>query len=372
MGMGQGEQSTEFLTEVRQASPGIISVCNFHFKGAEWSGLEVSNGKPSRLYVDLNADGRLEPGESISPLMSDPKTTTFLTPDFYVTGDDRTQRLLRVLMIASIYDPNQSPSCMWQPASLLEGEVTLHGKAQKILLFAADLENRFDRFGLGGVALVNANEPVKGYVPRQTLSRMMNHDGTYYSLFVQPGDRDFNKAQMVFRPYNGDLGSMAVTLPDLSIPLQLRSLKIVGHEDPGIVMNIQGGQADLPVGQYRLQSGALGYGQDNTGDWSIQFNSTQAVSIHTDQTTTVSLGKPTLTIQAVDYNKRYNADEKPGTVFKQGTVIYVTRNLVGKTGEVFGRIIRNDQDNRYEYVKPHLTITDPAGHSLVSTDLEYG
>jgi hypothetical protein len=373
MGMGQDDESSEFLTQVRQKKPGILPVYNSRFKHAEWSGLDVTDGLPTLLYLDLNADGTLDHNESLSPLESDSEKTTFLTPDFYACSPDGIHRLCRALLIVSTYDPDQPPSCMWQPASLLAGEVTLQGKAQKLLLFSADLNGHFNGFGRGGIALLNAIEDHKGYVTRETLSRVIKQNDTFYTVFIQPGDQDFSGAQVVLRAYHGDLGRMAVTLPaQTKGKSRLRALKIVGHDDPGVVINIKGDRAELPVRTYTLQSGTLMYGQDDTEDWQAEIECSQAIVVKANETTAVILNKPQLGIHAIDQKRRYDTKAKPGSRFKKGTTVYLTRNLAGKAGEVYGQIYRIDQGTRYDYVLPHLVIMNDAGTPLVSTDLEYG
>ena len=378
MGMGRQDEGDEFLAQVRKVSPDCLPVYNSYFKDAEWSGLEMTGGRPSKLYMDLNANHRLDPNEAIAPLPPDPgdaQETRFVTPNFFVRTRDGRQCLMRVRLTASIYNEGEPPSCMWSPACILEGKWTSPaGTPQKVLLFAATLDGGFDRFGNSNLALADANQVLKGYVPDQTsLSRIMPMADRFYRVFPLIGGEDYEGSRIVLRRYDGQVGRLAVDLSDQpGLKTRLSGLRLVGSEDSGIVMNVQGGQTELPVGGYKVQSGTLRYGRNDPDEWMTQFQGDRVVTVVAGQTAQLTLSKPVLGIEAVDYDRRGYSDEKPRTEFKQGTKIYLTRTLTGQAGEQYTRLYRNTPEEPYQAAKPHLTVTDAKGVERVSADLEYG
>ena len=179
----------------------------------------------------------------------------------------------------------------------------------------------------------------------------------------------------------------------------------MSKKDKGIYFHTRGGQTQLPVGEYRLKRGTLSYNDRGSQEWQTSFADGPAFAVKADQTTAITLGKPTLGIRAVDYRKRYSRNHVPGTRFPRSTRIYLTRDLSGQNDEAHGPITlftyasgapEHDgfpEDDvliaeildlpkpkgrggrtilRRNQIRPHLTIQDPKGKQIVAKDLEYG
>ena len=67
-GFGASKEKSPFIAEVRKLDGEFSTVYNSHFKGAEWSAVEVKDSKAVAFYFDLNADGQVSENEKILPL----------------------------------------------------------------------------------------------------------------------------------------------------------------------------------------------------------------------------------------------------------------------------------------------------------------
>ena len=126
----------------------------------------------------------------------------------------------------------------------------------------------------------------------------------------------------------------------------------------------------LPQGRYRLDRGALSFGTEEE-QWQVDFSEGPLITIEAGQENTVSLGKPTLALRAVTLRERYRSNAESKTVFKQGTQIYLDREVKGQAGEAYGRFQTVNNHPRTD-VMAHLAIANPKGKQILSKDLEYG
>jgi len=88
----------------------------------------------------------------------------------------------------------------------------------------------------------------------------------------------------------------------------------------------------------------------------------------------VELGKPVLSISAVEESKRYRNDAKEETVYSEGTEIYISRIIKGKGGELYGRFSQQIGNSRsYSAIEPDIKIVDSEGKEVVTaTKIKYG
>ena len=122
-----------------------------------------------------------------------------------------------------------------------------------------------------------------------------------------------------------------------------------------------------------LNRGYIEYETANDGKWRLDFTQGPEFAVEADKTVTVEIGKPTLSISAVDESKRYQSDVKEQTVYTKGKTILLSRNVTGKTGELYGRFSQIDnKTNRQTDLKPSVKIAGPDGKEIASADMEYG
>ena len=87
----------------------------------------------------------------------------------------------------------------------------------------------------------------------------------------------------------------------------------------------------------------------------------------------MELGKPELSVSAVDENKRYQNDVKEQTVYPDGTNIYISRIIKGKSGELYGRFYQQTENSRSNNaIEPDIKIVDSEGKEVVATKIKYG
>ena len=127
----------------------------------------------------------------------------------------------------------------------------------------------------------------------------------------------------------------------------------------------------LPIGRYRLDRGNLSYGVDQGIQWEVDMSEGPVFTVEQGKDNTVSLGKPTLALRAVDNRDRYRTNAEDKSTYKQGTEIYLNREVKGQAGESYGRF-QTVKEHRRTDVEAHLAIANPKGKQILSEDLEYG
>ncbi|UCF15397.1 MAG: hypothetical protein JSW59_18485 [Phycisphaerales bacterium] len=377
-GYGQREKKTPFIEKVRKNGGQFSTVYNSHFKGAEWSAVELKGDEAVAFYFDLNADGKVSDNEKILPVTSEESGSSrhweFVTPDFVLTTDKGVRAPFRTLLQVRFYGKSSRPTCMWSPSCVLEGTSTLAGKPTKLILYASGFSGSFTEFGKCSYSLLGADEQTGRYVSRQTLSSLVNYDGQYYRMKLYGAHAKGKNVQAVLEKYTGDTGEMAVKLIGNSeLKAELGSASLAGTKHDTIRFNISGGQSVLPAEAYELRSGYINYGTDTDDLCRVSIKEGPEFEIEADKTCDVELGKPTLSVRAIDEKERYRSNAEEKSVFSEGTRIHLSPKIVGKAGELYGRFSRRDDNSRrYEDVEPTIRIVDSKGNEVASATMEYG
>ncbi len=374
---GETKADNAFIAEVRQKAKDIILEYNNILKGAEWTAIELKAGKPVAAYMDLNADGKLNDNERLTPANieesdSNYRCYDFVTPDFMLKGDNQTPLQFRALLTVRYYGNESRPNTMWSPACVMEGEAAFEGKKTKLVLFSSGFSGDFGRFGRARYAFLNKAPKAKEYIPRETLSSVINHEGQFYRLNVITNASQPNTLQVTFTKDTTPLGDIAFKAASgAALKAKLTSLSVTGAKDPNLVFNLKSGQVRMPAGDYKITRGYLNYGQKSDDEWTASFDGGPNIQVDATKACEVTLGKPVLTVTAVDQKDRYNSEVKDQSKYKSGTTIYLTRVVRAESGEEFGRFSKK-HGNDTKDAKPHIKILDAKGKQILSQDMEYG
>jgi hypothetical protein len=376
-GFGQRENETPFLTDLKKTITDFETVYNPNFKGAEWAAVEVRDKKAVALYLDMDADGKLSNNEKILPIQniesSSSSRTEFVTPDFVMNTREDRQVPFRTLLQVAFYGQQARPQCMWSPSCILEGTSKIDGEQTKLILFTNGFTGSFEDFGRSSLSLQTGEEQTGSNISRQVLSSIINHNGQFYNVVFNGCHEKNSEVRAVLTKYTGATGSLTTQLTgDTNLQAKLNSANIAGGKDSTVQFNIASDQAKLPVGSYKLNRGYLNYNTDNGEIWRVDFQQGPEFAIDADKTCNVELGKPALSISAVEENKRYQSDVKEQTVYPEGTNIYISRIIKGKGGELYGRFSQQQQNSGYTDMEPDLKIVDSEGREIVATKIKYG
>ena len=377
-GFGQRTNDTPFLTDVKKKVAEIETVYNPNFKGAEWSALEIKDKKAIALYFDSDADGKLSDNEKILPVQntesSSSSRTEFVTPDFVMNTRDNRQIPFRALLRVSFYGQPVRANCMWSPSCVLEGTSRIDGEQIKLILFANGFNGSFEGFGRSSFSLQTNEGQTGRYVSKQVLSSIINHGGQFYNLEFNGRHEKNSAVRAILTEYTGDTGSMTTQLTgNTNLEAKLSNANIVGSKDETIQFNLASEQAKLPTGSYKLNRGYVNYSAGNGDKWRLDFKEGPEFTIDADKTCKVQLGKPVLSISAVEENKRYQSDVKEQTVYPEGTNIYISRIIKGKSGELYGRFYQQTENSRsYNAIEPDIKIIDSKGKEVAAAKIKYG
>ena len=373
-----GESGSTFIEALRKNIKNLQPVRNRYFKGAEWSAVELKDNEVVAFYFDLNADGKVSDNEKILPIQTEAQRTyrhtEFVTPDFIVNTRNGRQVPFRALLRVAFYGSSSPPQCMWSPSCILEGTSTIDGEPTNLILLTNGFSGSFKDFGMSRFSLQTGEEKTGRYVPQQTLSSLINHDGQFYHLKLY-GDHEKGKAiRAVLEKDTTPTGEMSVKLTgDTNLKARLSSARITGSKDTTIHFDISGGQSKLPAGAYKLNSGYINYGTKNVEQWQVNFTEGPEMTIDPENTCNVELGKPVLSVSAIDEKNRYRSNAKEQSVFSKGTRIYLSPKIKGKAGEVYGRFSQRGPNSRRQTDKePKIRIVDADGKEVASAKMEYG
>ena len=377
---GQSATETPFLADVKKNAKDIEAVYNPNFKRAEWSAIEIKDNKAIALYIDLDADGKLSDNEKILPIQN-PESgpynrAEFVTPDFIMTSHDDRQVPFRALVQATFYDQQSHPNCVWSPSCVLEGTSEINGQPAKLILYSNGFSASFKDFGASSWSIQAGKEETGNNVTMQTLGSIINHDGQFYNVEIHGQHGRNSTVRAVLTKYTGATGGLAVTLDsDGDLKSRLNGASITGSKDDKIYIGfyLLGNQNILPAGIYKLNRGYISYGVKDNNEWRLSFTEGPEFTINADQTCELKPGKPELSVSAVDENKRYQNDVKEQTVYTEGTNIYISRKIKGKSGELYGRFSKQDENSRsYNDIQPEIKIVDSEGKQVAATKIEYG
>ena len=375
-GFGGRENETPFIKALKKDIKELQTVYNPEFGKAQWSAIELKDNKAVAFYFDLNTDGKVSDNEKILPSKAPTASNwgEFVTPDFIMNTRDSHQVPFRVLLRVTFYDSPPRAQCMWSPSCILEGTSTIDGVPAKLILFANGFSGSFKDFGRCSFSLQTGEEQTSRRVSRQTLSSLLNHKGQFYQLKLQ-GSHEKDKAiRAILEKDTTATGTLAVKLiGDTNLKAKLSSASITGSKDTNINFSISGGQSTLPAGTYKLNRGNISYGTENDDQWRVSFTEGPEMTIAPENPCNVELGKPALSVKAIDEQKRYRTGAKEQSIYTKGTRIHLSREIKGKAGEFYGRFSqRNDDSRRYLDKEPKIRIVDPDGKEVVAAKMKYG
>jgi len=373
---GDRNAGNSFIEAVRAVAANTTPVYNPRFKGAEYAMIEHEGSKVKALYFDLNADGKLTDNEKITSFRKspgNPAAVDIFTPDFQMETEDGRKVMFRGMLQVAFYGSEDQPNCMWSPACVLEGQSEVAGQPVTLVLYTNGFDGEFDRFGQGSYSLLAGKRATGQYAPRQTLSKIISHQGRFYQVSAVRDQTTGQVARVVLEKDTTPTGTLRLRLAARSnTNAGLNNATLKGRDDDGIHFSISGNQeaSTLPAGVYVVSSGYIRYGPDDES-WNVSFANGPQVAVEPNQTVDLEIGEPKMTVAAVDAAQRYSGQAEDKTVFAKGTTVYLSPKVTGKTGETYGRFARIMKNN-YTEVKPEVEIHDAAGKQVVSQTLEYG
>ncbi len=378
-GFGQsGRSNTAFIDNLKKKIRELQTVHNRYFKGAEWSAVELKDNKAVAFYFDLNADGKFSDNEKILPLKAEESRTSrdteFVTPDFIVNTNDGRHVPFRALLRVNFYGQSSHPNCMWSPSCILEGVSTIDEKPTKLILYTSGFSCSFNEFGRCSYSLVANEEKTGSFLPRHILSSIINNNGQFYHLKLYGSHEEGKRIRAVLEKYTGTTGELAVTMTgNTNLRTKLSYTDIVGSKDTTIRFNVLSGGAELPTGAYKLYSSYVSYGTEKDDEWRLNFKKGPEFIIEADKTSNIEVGKPVLSISAIDEKKRYQRDVKEQTVYSKGKNVFISRIIKGKAGELYGRFSQRDENTRrYKDIQPDIRIVDSDGKEVAAAKIKYG
>ncbi|MCP4611833.1 MAG: hypothetical protein GY845_24285 [Planctomycetes bacterium] len=379
-GFGSHGNETRFIKELKKDIKELHTVYHPNFGKAQYSALELKDGKAVSFYFDLNADGKVSDNEKILPVNAEENNSMsgseFILPDFTLSMDDERRVPFRALLKVNFYGDSSRPNCMWSPSCVLEGKSTINGEPIKLILYTShDFSLSFNRYGMCSYSLLREGEDSGRNVSRQTLSSIINHKGQFYYLKLS-GSHEKNKSiRAVIEKYTGQTGEIAVEFSGKTkLASRVSYMNIVGTEDKTIQFNVSSAQTKLPTGAYQLKRSRINYGKEKDNEWQLDYiTEGPEFTIKADKTSNIELEKPVLSVSAVDENKRYRSDVKEQTVYSKGTNIFISRIIKGKTGELYGKFSERDENNdRLTAIEPDIWIVDEDGKEVAAAKIKYG
>ena len=379
-GFGGRDQETPFIKSLKNDGKELHSAYHPNFGKAQYSAVEVKDKKAVALYFDLNADEKFSDNEKILPIPADKSRNSrgseFVTPDFMINTDDGKQVPFRALLQVNFYGDSSRPNCMWSPSCVLEGASTINEEPVKLILYVSNyFSATFNEFGRCSYSLIREGEDSKQYVPRQTLSSIINHNGEFYYLKLYGSHEKDKGIRAVLEKYTGQTGEIAVEFSGKTkLASRVSYMNIVGTEDKTIQFNVPSAQTKLPTGVYQLKRSRINYGKEKDNEWQLDYiTEGPEFTILADKTSNIELGNPVLTVSAVDERKRYSSNVKERTTFSKDMNIYISRIIKGKTGELYGKFSQKDNNNnRLEALEPEIRIEDANGKEVVADKIKYG
>jgi hypothetical protein len=288
------------------------------------------------------------------------------------TQDDR-QVPYRTLLQAAFYGEQTRPQMMWSPSCVLEGTSKIDGQPSKLILFSSGFSGSFKDFGRSAFSLQTGKFETGTYLPKGALSSIINHNGQFYNMTFNGRHEKGSKVRAVLTKYTGATGELATELTgNTNLQAKLSYIYVTGSKDTTIQFSVASGEGKLPAGTYKINRGNVNYNSDNGEKWRLDFQDGPEFVINADKTCKVQLGKPELSVSAVDENKRYQRDVKEQTVYNKETNVFISRIIKGKSGELYGRFSQRQENSEYTNIEPDIKIVDSEGKEVVATKIKYG
>jgi hypothetical protein len=375
---GRGDGNSSFIRAVRKKAGDVESVYNEYFKGAEWSAVEFKNKKPIAFYFDLNSDGKLSTKERITPVSHedyrDYRRSEFVTPDFIARRQDGTEYPFRAILWVTFYGQDEHANITWSPCCVLEGNAKINGKETDLILYTNGFHGTFQEFGRSRYALISTTARKEQYIPRKTLSSLINHEAQFYRVQTYGSNEKGRRVRIVLEKDTTPRGDLAVAFAGKdNLKAKLNSATITGDGDSTIQFDISGGQSSVPEGRYKLIRGYVNYGDGDEGSWEAKFSEGPQVLIDDKKVCKVEFGTPKLSVRAVDVKDRYQTDVKEKKSYPQGTTVYLSPVIKGKLQETYSWFSKTDQESRRrEDIEPTVRVVDSEGKEIVSATMEYG
>lgn len=372
-----GNQGDPFVTAVKAKVKDCTPVYNGMLAKARWSVVELNESKePVAFYFDLNGDGQLSDNEKFPQAKGSSIgfPFVFVTSDFQVRTREGQEVPFRAMLVANRSGGPGEYSFMWSPHCVLEGQGTLAGTPVKLILTANGFDGSFTTFGRGSFGLIPADQQTPRYLPRSTLSSVINYQGTFYRLRLADKHAPDSLACVTLEKDTTPTGRASVTVAGKEgLKTRFSGLQLQGDQDNTIQFFLSEAEPTLPVGKYRVPYGYLNYGSASAEEWNVNFNDAPSLDITAAQTARLELGQPTLTVRALEEKDRNLTNAKERSTFAKGTPIYLGLQIKGKAGEAYMRFSQIEAaPGRRNDVKPHVLITASDGKQIASTDMEYG
>jgi hypothetical protein len=386
-------EKTNFIKEVEKNIKELHILYNPNFKNAEWSAVEIRDGKAEAFYFDLNTDGKVSDDEKILPTTKKEekfgrelpngqsetvigKHVEFVTPDFIMNTSDGRKVPFRALLIVEFAKEIQSS--MWSPSCVLEGTSTIDGQPAMLILFANN-SGSFTAYGRSSYYLSTNQEKLNQfmlrqpqYVPKETLSSLIRNKGQFYHLKFEGRHEKDKTVRAKLEKYTGALGEMTVKLLTDNLSSRMNSAYVAGVNDKTIYLNLSEGQSRLPTGTYKLNNAYIKYGEKDSNDWQVSIQQGPEFKVTPEGISTLEISKPALFIMSLDEKKRYERNPREQTTFSKGTKIYISTKIKGKYDEIFSRFSKKDSQNKYSIVEPAIRIVDSDGKEEASAKMRYG
>lgn len=382
-GWGAGDASdSKYLKRLRSKQE-VRAVHNPNLLGREWCGLEMTNDKVAAFHIDVDGDQRPDADERLTPSVipeghyfSRQNTTVFFTPDMELLMQDGRRVPGRFLLRVN----GAEDSCpMWSCASVWTAEADINDRPYRATLRAGSVVGGFRTFGRTSILLEQAgvatnSKPRPSWSPLSSIIRL---DGGFKRLRFLGDESRADDFRLVLEPCTNATGRLAprvVGSGGKTLESSFDYVRLVGESEPDVRfgLSVDKGGGVVPVGIYELSYARVAYSEVTNTRWTCQVSKYSGVEIVEDEICELSMGPPTLAVEAVDADRRYSSDTKPTTEFTRETTIYLSPKVSGPNGEEFSRFARAVNGKRKESPAPRLRIADADGSEVATAKLEYG
>ncbi len=351
--------------------------------------LYLGKRKIKALYLDLDCDGKLGPGERMEPAKVSAKFSEFdfVTPDFSITQADGKKVPYR--LIAWVESGKRLPFVTVSPYCFWEGKARMGDTETSLRLLDQSRNGSFLDYGQDGFQMIppSTDNSGRNRVQSQTLSGLIRLENVFYRLlFTGEGTKE-KPLRAVLCKDTTPTGKIQIK-PVLGRDAELERGQLVSAENPTIRFSLPSPIQEFPEGRYRVEAGQIVFGKKDESGKLVLGNKDTGLATFTQgpecrivggQTTTVELGRPEIRVVAVEQSKRNANPVEFKTSFPCGTDVLLDVKLMGKQGEEYGspwelaKPRKSPEPPKFRPLPvPHVQILGPDGKEVVSGDLEYG